>query len=75
MSIALNQILALVGKLDDSPGGDTPRERFRRFLKDNVNEVGQIRDYVEDCLRNSGDQYSRALQDLVNYTGLDSHEG
>jgi len=69
MSIALNQILALVGKLDDSPGDDTPRERFRRFLKENVNEVGQIRDYIEECLRTSGDQCNRALQDLVNHLG------
>jgi hypothetical protein len=69
MSITLNQILALVGKLDDSPGDDTPRERFRRFLKENVNEVGQVRDYIEECLRTSGDQYNRALQDLVNYLG------
>jgi hypothetical protein len=69
MSISLNQILALVGKLDDSPGQDTPRERFRRFLKENVNEVGQVRDYIEECLRVSGDQYNRALQDLVNFLG------
>lgn len=69
MSITLNQILALVGKLDDSQGDDTPRERFRRFLKDNTNEVGQVRDYIEECLRTSGDQYNRALQDLVNYLG------
>jgi hypothetical protein len=69
MSIPVGQILDLVGKLDDSPGDDTPRERFRRFLKDNILEVGQIRDYVEGCLRNSGDQYNRALQDLVNYIG------
>ena len=69
MSITLNQILALVGKLDDSAGEDTPRERFRRFLKENVNEVGQVRDYIEECLRMSGDQYNRALQDLVNYLG------
>lgn len=69
MSITLNQILALVGKLDDSPGDETPRERFRRFLKENVIEVGQVRDYVEECLRNSGDQYNRALQDLVNHLG------
>jgi hypothetical protein len=67
--ISLNQILALVGKLDDASGADTPRERFRQFLEKNVLEVGQVRDYVEECLRNSGDQYSRALQDLVNYLG------
>jgi hypothetical protein len=67
MNITLTQILNLVGKLDDTPGNDTPRERFRRYLKDNVKEVGQIRDYTEECLRNSGDQYNRALQDLVNH--------
>lgn len=70
MNITLDQILALVGKLDDSSGEDTPRERFRRFLSDNIkNEVGPVRDYIEACLRTSGDQYNRALQDLVNYTG------
>jgi len=69
MSITLNQILALVGKLDDIPGDETPRERFRRYLRENVREVGQIRDYVEECLRVSGDQYNRALQDLVNHLG------
>src|SRR5690349_11120215 len=69
MDISLKQILALVGNLDDAPGEHTPRERFRQFLKQNVTEVGQIRDYIEDCLRTSGDQYSRALQDLINYVG------
>ena len=69
MSISLNKIMSLVGKLDDSPGEDVPRERFRHFLKENVKEVGQIRDYVDECLRNKGDQYNRALQDLVNYLG------
>jgi len=69
MSITLSKILALVGKLDDSPGEDVPRERFRQFLKENVKEVGQIRDYVDECLRNKGDQYNRALQDLINYLG------
>ena len=69
MSIKLSQILALVGKLDDSPGEETARERFRRFLRENVLEVGQVRDHIEECLRTSGDQYNRALQDLVNYLG------
>lgn len=67
--LTLNQILALVGKLDDSPGNETARERFRRFLKENVREIGQVRDYIEECIRNSGDQYNRALQDLANYVG------
>lgn len=69
MSLKLDQILALVGKLDDMPGEQTPRERFRRFLQENVLEIGRLRDYVEECLRNSGEQYCRALQDLVNYVG------
>lgn len=69
MSLKLDQILALVGKLDDTPGEQTPRERFRRFLQENVLEIGRLRDYVEECLRNSGEQYCRALQDLVNHVG------
>jgi len=69
MSITIDQILALVGKLDDMQGEETPRERFRKFLKENLVEVGRIRDYVEECLRNSGDQYNRALQDLINHIG------
>jgi hypothetical protein len=69
MSIALSQILALVGKLDDSAGDETPRERFRRYLADNVKEVGEIRDYIGECLLKSGEAYNRALQDLVNHVG------
>lgn len=69
MSLNLQQLLSLVGPLDDSPGEDTARGRFRRFLKGNVKEVGQVRDYVEECLRKTGDEYNRALQDLVNYVG------
>jgi len=69
MSVSLNEILDLVGPLDDGVGEDTPRERFRRFLRKNVHEVGEIRDHIEQCLRTSGDQYNRALQDLVNYLG------
>jgi len=69
MSMTLTAVLNLVGKLDDSPGSDTPRERFRGFLKNNITEVGILRDYIEECLRNTGDQYNRAFQDLVNHLG------
>lgn len=65
----LKQVLELVGDLDDAPGEKTPRERFRRFLAQNLTSVGAVRDYVEECLRNSGEQYNRALQDLVNHLG------
>jgi hypothetical protein len=69
LSVALKHILELVGKLDDSPGNDTPRERFRKFLTENVSEIGQVRDYLEECLREPGGQHDRALQDLVNFLG------
>jgi len=69
MNITLSQVLGLVGKLDDSPGKDTPRERFRRFLRENIKDVNSLRDYVEECLRNTGEQYNYALQDLVNHIG------
>jgi len=45
MNITLSEILDLVGKLDDSPGDDTGRERFRRYLGKNLLAPGQIRDY------------------------------
>lgn len=69
MNHSLDVILDLVGKLDDSPGDDTARERFRNFLEREVEDVGHARDLIEECLRESGTQYARALQDLVNYTG------
>jgi len=69
VSITLSEILDLVGKLDDSSGEDTGRERFRRYLGKNLLSPGQVRDFVEESLRNTGDQYNRALQDLVNYVG------
>lgn len=69
MSITLSEILDLIGRLDDTPGEDTPRERFRRYLGKNLLAPAQIRDYVEECLRAAGEQYSRALQDLVNHVG------
>lgn len=58
-----------MGKLDDTNGDDNPRERFRLYLKENANEVGQIRDYIGESLRNTGSQYNRAFQDLINYLG------
>jgi len=69
MSIDLVELLRLVGSLDDSEGADTPRERFRAYLRESVREVGVLRDYVETCARNSGPQFARALQDLVNRLG------
>lgn len=69
IELSLHQTLNLVGKLDDSAVADCPRERFRKFLSDNIKDVKQIRVYIEECLNNTGDQYARALQDLVNHLG------
>jgi hypothetical protein len=65
----LEQILDLVGPLDDTPGENTPREHFRRYLANSVQTIGAVRDYLETCLRTSGTPYNRALQDLVSHTG------
>jgi len=69
MDITLSGILELVGSLDDASGDNTARQRFRSFLEENVLEVGQLRDYVGECVRIAGTQYNRALQDLVNHIG------
>ena len=68
-NITLKQLLSLVGTLNDREGEDTARERLHRFLEENVKEVGQVRDFIEECLRNTGDQYNKALQDLINHLG------
>jgi hypothetical protein len=65
----LDEVLDLVGGLDDSPGENTARERFRGYLRKKVTSVGMLRDYVEECFRHKGDNYNRVLQDLVNYIG------
>jgi hypothetical protein len=69
LSLHLSQILELVGRLDDSPGDQNPRERFRALLKQNVTGVGQLRDFINECLANTGEQYNHALQDLINHLG------
>jgi len=53
----------------------TPQERvllssdFAAFWTRYVVEVGQVRDYVQECLQTPDAQYSRALQDLINHLG------
>ena len=69
MSIALQEILTLVGRLDDTPGFDTPRERFRRFLAERVTDVAGIRALVAQCQEALGDQHARARQDLLVMLG------
>jgi hypothetical protein len=51
-----------------TPSENSSRERFRNYLARSRQTIGAVRDYVETCLRTSGPQYDRALQDLVNHT-------
>ena len=69
MQVTLNEILALAGRLDDAPGFDTPRERFRRLLVDRVTEPAYARSLIEQGQRSLGEQYHRALQDTLVIVG------
>jgi len=69
MNTTLRLVLSLVGSLKDDESSDSPQTRFRSILKSELNDLGQVRDFIEECLRESGDQYDKALQDLVNLVG------
>jgi hypothetical protein len=69
MHVTLNELLALVGRLDDAPGFDTPRERYRRFLFERVTEAGALRSLVEQSQHSLGEQHRRALQDAIVMLG------
>ena len=70
MQATLKETLELIGKLDDSSGDNSPRERFHNYLQTYITEVGQLRDYIEESLRKTDSQYNKAFQDLVNHLGL-----
>ena len=65
MGVTLEQLLTLAGRLDDSAGFDAPRERFRRFLGEYVNDAATSRALIEEAQNTPGEQHQRALQDLV----------
>jgi hypothetical protein len=69
LGITVGQLLTLVGHLDDTPGFDTPRERFRRFLIERVTDARVARGFVEQCQRSIGEQYHRAVQDGIVLLG------
>jgi hypothetical protein len=69
MSLSLDALLSLVGHLDDTPGFDTARERFRRFLVERVTDLPTARALIEDCQRSVGEQHHRALHDLIVAVG------
>jgi hypothetical protein len=69
MSITLDDVLMLTGRLDDSPGFDVPRERFRRYLGTHLSDAGSARAVIEPCQQLVDEQHHRALQDLVVVLG------
>lgn len=65
MQLTLEQLLSVVGTLDDAPGFDTPRERFRRFITKRITDFATSRQLVDQCVHLPGVQAHRALGDLV----------
>jgi len=69
MDLTLDQLLAIIGRLDDSQGFDTPRERFRRFLIERMDTLDSARQMIQQCREHAGEQSHRALQDAVVLAG------
>ncbi len=69
MRLSLHEVLAIVGSLDDRPGFDTPRERFRRFLLEHMSSVPVARTFLDEAQQLMSEQYQRALQDTVLAAG------
>ena len=65
MSVAFDQVLTLVGPLDDQAGSDTPSQRFRRYLTREIPDVGTVRALIDACGATTGVLERRALQDLL----------
>ncbi len=69
MRLSLHEVLAIVGRLDDAPGYDTPRTRFRRFLIEHMTSVPVARSFLDEAQQLISEQYQRALQDTVLTSG------
>jgi hypothetical protein len=67
IELTLKKLLKLVGELNDQPGGGS--ENFRNHLLSDVDRAHILREYIEEALSESGDQFSKALQDLINRLG------
>ena len=68
-AIDLNTLLRLVGNLNDNTDKESASDRFRSYLQSYVVGSSEAREYIEEALRHSGDQYNKALQDLINHLG------
>jgi hypothetical protein len=69
MNLTVSELLTVVGRLDDAPGPDTPRERFRRFLAERIVDVPSARTVIHECRQTLGEQHQRAMQDAIVLTG------
>ncbi len=69
MAVTLEQILQLAGRLDQSTGFDTARERFRRFLLEYVRDWPTAKPLVEQSQYSPAEQHRVALIDLVLLIG------
>jgi hypothetical protein len=69
MNLTVSQLLGIVGRLDDNPGFDTSRERFRRFLAERITDAESARAVIAECRQVGGEQHGRALHDAVVQTG------
>ena len=69
MELTLDQLLTVIGRLDDSEGFDAPRERFRRFLNERMTSLESARRVIQQCREHSGEQSHRVLQDAVALSG------
>ena len=67
--LSLDQLLTLVGELNDEPGDRTAREEFRRYLRLNIRDLQLLAVYIDDCNSARDEQRARAFQDLVNHIG------
>ena len=67
--IDLSKLVDLVGTLDDSPDPNSAAVRFRRYLQQSVQSVSDVRAYTNAALSTKGDQYNKALQDIINHIG------
>jgi hypothetical protein len=65
----IDEVLALVGRLDDSTIEDPARDRFRAYLLENVTDSALLQTYVDQCLEKADEQHIRALRDLINHYG------
>jgi hypothetical protein len=69
MNLDLPELLTLLGRLDDAPGPDTPRDRYRRYLTRQLTTVESVRELLDQTQAALGEQHARARQDLVLLLG------